>query len=135
MNNKLQCSLWPDCFKPLFPTTGPPTKPPRSLSNGFYRALDHVPADVRDCLSNTSQLEHLVTVRARAYKIMYKLTRFGDRKAQQEFRRGNTLIFSQNTASFTDVLPIGNPNLAELDKCRPMIVKQSRIHCKRCSGG
>ncbi|SCZ88537.1 BZ3500_MvSof-1268-A1-R1_Chr2-1g04475 [Microbotryum saponariae] len=78
MNNTLQCSLWPDCFK-------------------------------------------------RAYKIMYKLTRFGDRKAQQEFRRGNTLIFSQNTASFTDVLPIGNPNLAELDKCRPMIVKQSRI--------
>ncbi|SCZ99755.1 BZ3501_MvSof-1269-A2-R1_Chr12-2g03457 [Microbotryum saponariae] len=58
---------------------------------------------------------------------MYKLTRFGDRKAQQEFRRGNTLIFSQNTASFTDVLPIGNPNLAELDKFRPMIVKQSRI--------
>ncbi|SCZ94965.1 BZ3500_MvSof-1268-A1-R1_Chr11-3g03510 [Microbotryum saponariae] len=37
---------------------------------------------------------------------MYKLTRFGDRKAQQEFRRGNTLIFSQNTASFTDVLPM-----------------------------
>ncbi|SCZ91554.1 BZ3500_MvSof-1268-A1-R1_Chr1-2g01485 [Microbotryum saponariae] len=93
MNNTLQCSLWPDCFK--------------------------------------RQFEHLVTVRARAYKIMYKLTRFGDRKAQQEFRRGNTLIFSQNTASFTDVLPI--PNLAELDKCRPMIVKQSRIHCKRCS--
>ncbi|SGY29091.1 BQ5605_C002g01013 [Microbotryum silenes-dioicae] len=138
----LQCSLCPDCFKSLFPTTGPPTKPPRSLSNGFYRALDHVPADVRECFSNASQLEHLVTGRARAYKIVYKLTRFGDPKAQQKFTRGNTLIFSQNTASFTDVLPMsveeladsvyvlfceGSPNLTELDKRRPMIVKQNRI--------
>ncbi|SCZ90794.1 BZ3500_MvSof-1268-A1-R1_Chr1-3g02257 [Microbotryum saponariae] len=127
MNNTLQCSLCPDCFKRSFPTTGPPTKPPRSLSNGFYRALDHVPADVRVYLSNASQLEHLFTARARAYKNVYKLTRFGDPKVQQEYTRGNTLIFSQNTASFTDVLSIGNPNLAELDKCRPMIVKQSRI--------
>ncbi|SCZ89583.1 BZ3500_MvSof-1268-A1-R1_Chr1-1g01273 [Microbotryum saponariae] len=142
MNNTLQCSLCPDCFKRLFPTTGPPTKPPRSWSNGFYRALDHVPADVRVCFSNASQLEHLFTARARAYKSVYKLTRFGDPKVQQEPTRGNTLIFSQNTASFTDVLPIsveeladsvcvlfcaGSPNLAELDKCRPMIVKQSRI--------
>ncbi|SCZ92271.1 BZ3500_MvSof-1268-A1-R1_Chr5-2g07751 [Microbotryum saponariae] len=127
MNNTLQCSLCPDCFKRLFPTTGPPTKPPRSLSNGFYRALDHVPADVRVCFSNASQLEHLFTARARAYKSVYKLTRFGDPKVQQEYTRRNTLIFSQNTASFTDVLSIGNPNLAELDKCRPMIVKQSRI--------
>ncbi|SCZ97851.1 BZ3500_MvSof-1268-A1-R1_Chr7-3g09615 [Microbotryum saponariae] len=127
MNNTLQCSLCPDCFKRSFPTTGPPTKPPRSLSNRFYRALDHVPADVRVYLSNASQLEHLFTARARAYKNVYKLTRFGDPKVQQEYTRGNTLIFSQNTASFTDVLSIGNPNLAELDKCRPMIVKQSRI--------
>ncbi|SGY20246.1 BQ5605_C017g08548 [Microbotryum silenes-dioicae] len=72
-----------------------------------------------------SQLEHLVTACARTYKIVYKLTRFGDPKAQQEFTRGNTFIFNQNTVSFTDVLPI--PNLAKLDKCRPMIVKQSRI--------
>ncbi|SCZ98334.1 BZ3500_MvSof-1268-A1-R1_Chr3-2g06303 [Microbotryum saponariae] len=127
MNNTLQCSLCPDCFKRSFPTTGPPTKPPRSLSNGFYRALDHVPADVRVYLSNASQLEHLFTARARAYKNVYKLTRFGDPKVQQEYTRGITLIFSQNTASFTDVLSIGNLNLAELDKCRPMIVKQSRI--------
>ncbi|SCZ87324.1 BZ3500_MvSof-1268-A1-R1_Chr2-2g04790 [Microbotryum saponariae] len=126
----------------LIDPRGPPTKPPRSLSNGFYRALDQVPANVRECFSNASQLERLVTARARAYKIVYKLTRFGDPKAQQKFTRGNTLIFSQNTASFTDVLPMsveeladsvcvlfcgGSPNLAELDKCRPMIVKQSRI--------
>ncbi|SGY15245.1 BQ5605_C002g00997 [Microbotryum silenes-dioicae] len=103
-----------------------------------------VSADVRECFSNASQLEHLVTARARTYKIVYKLTRFGYPKAQQELTRGNTLIFSQSTASFTDVyvLPMsveeladsvcilfcgGSPNLAELDKCRPMIVKQSRI--------
>ncbi|SCV70523.1 BQ2448_1917 [Microbotryum intermedium] len=80
--------------------------------------------------------------RARAYKIVYKITRFGDPKAQQKSTHGNTLIFSQNTASFTDVLPISveeladsvcalfcgdTANLADLGKCRRMVVRQSRM--------
>ncbi|SCV73958.1 BQ2448_6388 [Microbotryum intermedium] len=35
----------------LFPTTGPPTTPARSLSNGFYRAQEHVPNDIQQWFS------------------------------------------------------------------------------------
>ncbi|SCV72412.1 BQ2448_3949 [Microbotryum intermedium] len=35
----------------LLPTTGRPTTPARSLSNGFYRAQEHVPNDIQECFS------------------------------------------------------------------------------------
>ncbi|SGY25919.1 BQ5605_C018g08681 [Microbotryum silenes-dioicae] len=84
----------------------------------------------------------LVTARARAYKIVYKITKFGDPNAQQKCTRGNTLIFSQNTAAFTDILPMSveqladsvcvlfcgaEANLTQLDSCRPMIVRQGKV--------
>ncbi|SCV68267.1 BQ2448_388 [Microbotryum intermedium] len=113
----------------------------------IYSATDqpvqyHLPPDVKACFSTASQLELLVTARARAYKIVYEITKFGNPNTQQKCTRGNTLILSQNTASFTEILPMSveqladsvcilfcgaKANLAELDKCRPMIVRQEKV--------